>query len=63
MPDLRLIKKVGYISTSLEKHLIMKTVLLSAAYTITRNCWKEVSNEAYIDAGSRAAFQFQQSNP
>ena len=35
MPDLRLIKKVGYISTSLEKHLVIKIVLLLATYTIT----------------------------
>ena len=33
--DLRLIKKVGYISTSLEKHLVIKIVLLLATYTIT----------------------------
>ena len=35
MLDLRLIKKVGYISTSLEKHLVIKTVLLLATYTTT----------------------------
>lgn len=28
-------KKVGYISTSLEKHLVIKIVLLLATYTIT----------------------------
>nr|DAV89721.1 MAG TPA: hypothetical protein [Caudoviricetes sp.] len=38
MPDLHLIKKVGHISISLEKHLAIMIALLLETYTIILNC-------------------------